>query len=75
MAMLATAIRFAPEEKTAIQGYADFCGKTFSDVVREAILEKIEDEADVRAFNEAIAQDDGQYITMDELLSEYGMDR
>ena len=47
MAMQATAIRFAPEEKTWIQSYADFVGKSFSDVVREAVLELVEDAADM----------------------------
>ena len=67
MAMVSTAIRFAPEEKSWIQSFADFQGKSFSDVVREAILEKIEDEADLRAYNEALAGDDGTSYTMDEV--------
>jgi predicted DNA-binding protein len=75
MVKTATAIRFESEEREWIQSYADFRGKTFSDVVREAILERIEDETDVQAFNEAMARDDGEYLTMDELLSEYGMRR
>ena len=42
MAMEATTIRFEPEEKSWIQAYADFVGRTFSDVVREAALEAVE---------------------------------
>ena len=68
MAMTATAIRFAPEERSWIQSYADFCGKTFSDVVREAVLEKIEDAADVEAYNAALAEDDGTRYTTDEVM-------
>ena len=69
MAMVTTAIRFAPEEKAWIQSYADFCGQSFSDVVREAVLEKVEDAADVAAYNEAIANDDGVRLTTDEVLA------
>lgn len=69
MAMEATAIRFAPEEKRWIQSYADFCGKTFSDVVREAVLEKVEDAADLEAYTEALESDDGIRYSMDEVMN------
>lgn len=69
MAMEATAIRFAPEEKSWIQSYADFCGKTFSDVVREAVLEKVEDAADLEAYAEALEAGDGTRYSMDEVMN------
>ncbi len=72
MAMQATAIRFAPEEKAWIQSYADFIGMTFSDVVREAVLEKVEDAADLQAYSEAIAQDDGVRYSFADVLAELG---
>jgi len=65
--MVSTAIRFEPEEKGWIQSYADFHGKSFSEVVREAILEKIEDEADLRAYDAALACDDGVSYSMSEV--------
>lgn len=74
MAKEATAIRFAPEEREWIQSYADFCGKSFSDVVREAALEKVEDAADLQEYSEALAQDDGEQIPFEEILKKYGMD-
>lgn len=67
--MEATTIRFAPEEKSWIQSYADFCGKTFSDVVREAVLEKVEDAADLEAYTEALEADDGTRYSMDEVMN------
>ncbi len=67
MAMETTAIRFAPEEKSWIQSYADFCGRSFSDVVREAILEKVEDAADIQAYAAALEQDDGIRYTTEEV--------
>ena len=69
MAMEATAIRFAPEEKDWIQSYADFVGKSFSEVVRESVLERIEDAADVQAYEAALAEDDGVTYSMDEAMS------
>ncbi|MEG0218098.1 MAG: DUF6290 family protein [Raoultibacter sp.] len=68
MAMEATTIRFAGEEKSWIQSYADFRGKTFSDVVREAVLEKVEDAADLQAYTEAIAEENDSTYTMDEVM-------
>lgn len=68
MAMEATTIRFAPEERAWIQSYADFCGKTFSDVVREAALERVEDAADLQAYEEALREDDGVRYTVEEVM-------
>ena len=68
MAMEATAIRFAPEEKSWIQAYADFVGSSFSEVVRQAVLEKVEDAADREAYEEALREDDGVRYTMDEVM-------
>jgi predicted DNA-binding protein len=67
MAKAVTAIRFEQEERSWIQSYADFKGDTFSDVVREAILEKIEDEADILAYREAVSEDDGTRYSWDEV--------
>ncbi|WP_242622105.1 DUF6290 family protein [Olsenella sp. Marseille-P4559] len=46
MAMEVTTVRFELEEKAWVQGYADSVGETFSDVVREAVLEMVEAAAD-----------------------------
>lgn len=66
MAMNATAIRFAPEERDWIQAYADFMGKSFSEFVRETVLEKVEDAADLQAYKDALAEDDGMTYSMEE---------
>ena len=64
MAMTATAIRFADDEREWIQAFADFTGQTFSEVVRESVLERIEEAAD----SEALAEDDGKRYSMDEVM-------
>ncbi len=62
-----TAIRWKPEEKSWVQNCAAFEGVTFSEFVRNAVLEKIEDMADVQAYNEAIQEDDGIRYSMDDV--------
>ena len=62
--MTATAIRFADDEREWIQAFADFTGQTFSEVVRESVLERIEEAAD----SEALAEDDGKRYSMDEVM-------
>ena len=48
MATTTTTIRFQENEKELISAYAKLHGSNFSEVVRFAILEKIEDEYDLR---------------------------
>lgn len=68
MAMTATAIRFADDEREWIQAFADFTGQTFSEVVRESVLERIEEAADLQAYSEALTEDDGKRYSMDEVM-------
>ena len=68
MAMEATTIRCEPEEKSWIQAYADFVGRTFSDVVREAALEAVEAAADRQAYQDALAADDGIRYSTDDVM-------
>lgn len=68
MAMTSTAIRFAPEERQWIQAYADMQGKSFSEVVREAALEAVEDACDLAAYRDALAEDDGTHYSLEEVI-------
>lgn len=68
MAMSATAIRFADEERDWIQAYANVLGESFSEFVRESALERVEAAADVQAYNEALMADDGIRYSMDEAM-------
>lgn len=68
MTMNATAIRFADEEKEWIRSYASFEGKSFSEFVREAALERVEDAVDAQAYREALDNDDGQSYSMEEVM-------
>lgn len=68
MAMNATAIRFDEGEKEWIQSYADVLGISFSEFLRNADIEKVEDAADIKAYNEALADDDGTRYSMDDVM-------
>lgn len=68
MAMNATVIRFDEGEKEWIQSYADVLGISFSEFVRNADIEKVEDAADIKAYNEALADDDGTRYSMDDVM-------
>lgn len=66
--MNATAIRFDENEKEWIQSYAGVLGISFSEFVRNAALEKVEDAADIKAYKEALAADDGTRYSMDDVM-------
>ncbi|MCL2137399.1 MAG: DUF6290 family protein [Coriobacteriia bacterium] len=70
MAKVVQGIRFEPEEIEMINEYAKFTGKSFSAVVRESTLEAIEDKIDVEILREAIRNDSGTYLTLDEVIEE-----
>ena len=62
------AIRFEEEEKDWTQSYASVLGISFSEFVRSAALEKVEEAADIEAYNEALAEDDGTRYSMDDVM-------
>ena len=59
---------FDEGEKDWIQSYASVLGMSFSEFVRSAALDKVEVAADIKAYNEALAEDDGTRYSMDEVL-------
>lgn len=63
MAMIASAIRFEPDEKEWISAFADMNGTTFSAQVRQWTLERLEDEMDARDLKAAIEEDDGKRVS------------
>lgn len=49
-------IRMSDDETDMIKAYAQMHGKTVSEFMRQAAIERIEDELDLKAYNEAIAE-------------------
>lgn len=74
MAMASTTmgVRFSEEERSWIEEFAKFNGKTASEVIREAVLEAIEDAIDVHEYKKALEEDDGTRYTMEEVMRELG---
>ena len=70
MPKIVQAIRFEPDEIDLINEYAKFAGKSFSALVRESALEAIEDKIDALALREAIANDSGNYLSLEEIERE-----
>jgi uncharacterized protein (DUF1778 family) len=66
-------IRLADEDKALIKSYANLHGRSIAEVVRTSVLERIEDEFDLRELNEAIAASDGESISHDEMMRKYGL--
>ena len=69
MAMQTKAVRFEPDEIEWIQAYADFTGRSFSETVRQAVLEEVEEAADMRAYEEALAADGGERYSMEQVMA------
>lgn len=49
-------IRVGKNDKELISDYAEAFGKSVSDFVRETVLERIEDELDLKAWDEAMKE-------------------
>lgn len=52
--VMAISLRLTQEEEKLIKSYADFHGKTVSEFFRQALLDKIEDEYDLKAYLSSI---------------------
>ena len=69
-------IRVTDNELAAIKGYAALHGMNVSDVMRTAILERIEDELDIKIAEQAYAEwiaDGKTTYTLDEVEKEIGV--
>lgn len=53
---MAISLRLSPEEEEAIRSYANLKNKSVSEVLRMAIMEKIETEFDLSVYNKAIEE-------------------
>lgn len=49
-------LRLNDTDSKLIKAYADMNGLTVSELVRKSVLERIEDEFDLKAYEEAIAE-------------------
>lgn len=66
--MCEIAVMFDEGEMTLIQVHADAAGVPFSEFVRRAALEKVEDMADIEAYGKALDEDDDARYSMDDVM-------
>ena len=68
-------LRVTDEEYAAIKTYADLKGESISDAIRKAIMEKIEDEYDIRAYLRAKEEFEKDPVTYshEEVRKEWGL--
>jgi len=66
-------IRLDAEDKSLITAYAKTFGKTASEFMREAALERIEDELDLKAWDEAKREfeEDPVMYSAEEIAAKY----
>ena len=60
---MAISLRLTDEETTLIKKYADLKKMTVSDLIRQTMLARIEDEYDLTAFRKAIDDHESNPIT------------
>ena len=61
-------IKFDEGERALIQDHADVAGMSFPEFVKMAALEKAEDMADIKAYDEALDGDGGTRYPMEEVV-------
>lgn len=68
-------LRLSEEDAEMIKNYARIKNMSVSELIRTAIVEKIEDEIDYESYNRAIAafQTDPETYTLDEVEKELGI--
>ena len=68
-------LRLSDEDATLIRRYADMNGLTVSELVRRSVIERIEDEFDLKLYEKAMAdfKADPVTYTLDEVESELGL--
>ena len=68
-------LRLSDEDATLIRRYADMNGMTVSELVRRRVIERIEDEFDLKLYEKAMAdfKADPVTYTLNEVESELGL--
>lgn len=72
---MSISVRLSKAETEVIKKYAALKGMTVSDLVRQSVLERIEDEHDLAAYHKAMAafKKDSITYTLDEAEKELGL--
>ena len=73
---MVVSVRLTEQETSLIKDYAKLYNTSVSDIIRRAILERIEDELDMRAYEKAKAEYLADPVTysLDEVAMELGIE-
>ena len=68
-------LRLSDEDAMLIRKYAEMNGMTMSDVIRSSVIDRIEDEFDLKLYEKALSsfKADPVTYTLDEVESELGL--
>jgi len=74
---MAISLRMDEKEEKLIKEYAKANNITVSALLRDAVLEKIEDDIDIEIYNKAMAEhlEEDTSISYDEMADELGIER
>ncbi len=73
--MSTISLRLSDDESMLFKKYAKMQGISVSDLIRQSVLERIEDECDLRSFHEAMAEYEANPVTytLNEVEKELGL--
>lgn len=68
-------LRLSEEDSILVKEYAQLNKMTVSDLVRQSVMEKIENEFDLQCFNKAMAEykQNGKTYSLEEVEKELGL--
>ena len=68
-------LRLKESDAALIRKYAELTGKSVSELIRESVLSRIEDEYDLQAYEKAMAayESDPQTYTLEQVEKELGL--
>lgn len=72
--IMAISLRLSEEESILIRQYAELKNLSVSELIRQSVLERIEDEIDIEVYNKALAEykKNPTTYTLDEVEKELG---
>lgn len=76
MIMNILTLRINDDDNKLVRDYAQANNITISDLIRDSVLEKIENDIDVKLYNQAMKDhlENPQDISFDEMMTELGFD-
>jgi len=73
--MAVTSVRMTDDEQVALKAFADFHGMPLSTLLKETLIERMEDEYDIQLAEKVLAEDDGTRYTLADMRARYGLER